>query len=62
MEAISPERDWRLIEPYLRENERLFGIAVDDLLTVDGMKCDPCQVYRKVAVGGLNVLKETENR
>ncbi|HET7091129.1 MAG TPA: glutamate synthase, partial [Anaerolineae bacterium] len=56
------EADWRLIEPYLRENERLFGIRVDDLLTVDGMKCDPCQVYRKVEVGGLEVLKETENR
>ena len=56
------QADWQLIEPYLQENERLFGIRVDDLLTVDGIKCDPCQVYRKVEVGGVEVLKETENR
>jgi glutamate synthase domain-containing protein 1 len=54
--------DWRLIEPYLRENERLFGIGVDDLLTVDGRRRRPHEVYRKVEVRGLGVLKETENR
>lgn len=42
------ERDWDLILPYLQENERLFGIAVDDLLTVDGEICSPGAVYRKV--------------
>jgi len=56
------EADWRLIEPYLRENERLFGIRVDDLLTVDGATRSPGEVYRKVEVRGLDVLKETENR
>jgi len=41
--------DWKLILPYLRENERLFGIQIDrDLLTVDGVLRDPKKVYRKV--------------
>lgn len=42
------EADWALILPYLEENERLFGIAVKDLLTVDGKQRAPEQVYRKV--------------
>jgi glutamate synthase domain-containing protein 3 len=42
-------RDWKLILPYLRENERLFGIEIErDLLTVDGVVMKPAQVYRKV--------------
>jgi len=41
--------DWKLILPYLRENERLFGIRVQrDLLTVDGALRNPKEVYRKV--------------
>jgi glutamate synthase domain-containing protein 3 len=41
--------DWRLILPYLEENERLFGIRIDrDLLTVDGILSSPQAVYRKV--------------
>jgi len=56
------QADWRLIEPYLRENERLFGIMVADLLTVDGARRDPREVYRKIEVAGLGVLRETENR
>jgi len=43
------DKDWELIRPYLEENERLFGISVQDLLTVDGRPCEPAQVYRKVA-------------
>ena len=41
--------DWALILPYLQENERLFGIAVNDLLTVDGVIRSPLEVFRKVA-------------
>jgi len=42
--------DWRLILPYLEENERLFGVRIEeDLLTVDGVLRDPEDVYRKVA-------------
>jgi glutamate synthase domain-containing protein 1/glutamate synthase domain-containing protein 3 len=41
--------DWKLILPYLKENERLFGIRIDrDLLTVDGIQAAPQVVYRKV--------------
>jgi len=43
------DADWELILPYLQENERLFGISVEDLLTVDGRRCEPAEVYRKVA-------------
>ncbi|MEN6357711.1 MAG: glutamate synthase [Armatimonadota bacterium] len=43
------DADWKLIEPYLEENARLFDISVDRLLTVDGKTLEPRQVYRKVA-------------
>jgi glutamate synthase domain-containing protein 1/glutamate synthase domain-containing protein 3 len=42
------EKDWDLILPYLKENETLFKIKVDDLLTVDGKRMKPSRVYRKV--------------
>jgi glutamate synthase domain-containing protein 1/glutamate synthase domain-containing protein 3 len=42
------EADWELMLPYLEENERLFGISVEDLLTVDEKRCEPMEVYRKV--------------
>jgi glutamate synthase domain-containing protein 3 len=42
-------KDWDLILPYLRENERLFGISIEeDLLSVEGEGRDPLEVYRKV--------------
>jgi glutamate synthase domain-containing protein 1/glutamate synthase domain-containing protein 3 len=50
------ERDWRLIRSYLEENERLFGIRVEDLLKVDGHVRDPQDVYRKVSAVKLSVL------
>jgi len=41
--------DWELILPYLRENERLFNIPVEDfLLKVDGVRKHPEDVYRKI--------------
>jgi hypothetical protein len=43
------EADWTLIRPYLEENERLFGIRVESLLTVGGERRPPEGVYRKVA-------------
>ena len=43
------ENDWKLILPYLEENERLFGISIQkDLLTVQGKQISPLKVYRKV--------------
>jgi len=50
------DADWELILPYLEENERLFGITVDDLLTLDGKKLEPSEVYRKVAPVSLAAL------
>jgi glutamate synthase domain-containing protein 3 len=43
------DEDWALMLPYLEENERLFDIKVDELLTVNGEKRSPVEVYRKVA-------------
>ena len=43
------DADWKLIKPYLEENERLFDIPVSELLTVDGVQMEPREVYRKVA-------------
>jgi glutamate synthase domain-containing protein 3 len=43
------DEDWKLILPFLKENEELFGIEIErDLLTVDGDVKKPEHVYRKV--------------
>jgi hypothetical protein len=47
------DADWALIEPYLRENETLFDIPVERLLTVDGKPLPPDRVYRKVHAAAL---------
>nr|MBC8360123.1 glutamate synthase [Candidatus Desulfatibia profunda] len=53
---LSPA-DWKLIRPYLEENERLFGITIEkDLLTVNGQKKEYNRVYRKVQAVQLDVL------
>ncbi len=51
--------DWEIMLPYLRENEKLFGIPVDELLKVDGKKCPPTNVYRKVVPVKTVVLTTT---
>jgi glutamate synthase domain-containing protein 1/glutamate synthase domain-containing protein 3 len=56
------EKDWRLIRGYLEENERLFGIKVQDLLTVDGEVRAPQDVYRKVSAVKLSVLSGSEEK
>jgi FMN-dependent NADH-azoreductase len=66
--VISPltGEDWRLIEPYLQENDRLFGVTIDQLLTVDGVRRRPEEVYRKVsavklkALAGVGVRRQQE--
>lgn len=50
--------DWELIKPYLEENQRLFGISIEDLLTVNGVLKSPSQVYRKVEATKLSVLSQ----
>jgi len=53
--------DWQLILPYLRENERLFGIQIErDLLTVNGIVKSPEQVYQKVMPVKKAKKEETE--
>ena len=42
------DKDWELILPYLEENERLFNVKINDLLTVDGDVLKPLKVFRKV--------------
>jgi hypothetical protein len=56
------DKDWRLIRGYLEENERLFGIRVDDLLTVNGQRRAPQDVYRKVSAVKLSVLAGSEEK
>lgn len=54
------EADWQLILPYLRENERLFGIPVEGfLLKVDGVQRPPEEVYRKIEAVPLVTLAGT---
>ena len=49
--------DWQLILPYLEANERYFGISIEhDLLTVDGVRRSPLDVYRKIRAVRLDVL------
>ncbi len=58
---LAPE-DWDLILPFLRENERLFGISVEqDLLTVDGVQRVPTDAYRKVRAVRLKVLSKLDD-
>lgn len=52
------DADWDLILPYLKENERLFGITIEQLLTVDGKRRDPAEVYRKVIPGNVPIPSE----
>jgi glutamate synthase domain-containing protein 1/glutamate synthase domain-containing protein 3 len=52
------EDDWSLIYPYLLENEKYFGISVDQLLTVDGTIHKPNRIYRKVSAAQLSVLTQ----
>jgi glutamate synthase domain-containing protein 1/glutamate synthase domain-containing protein 3 len=50
-------RDWDLILPFLRANEKLFGVSVErDLLTFDGKLLNPSLVYRKIEPIPLQVL------
>jgi glutamate synthase domain-containing protein 1/glutamate synthase domain-containing protein 3 len=43
------EQDWDLVLPYLQENERIFGISIEEhLLQVDGERRPPAEVYRTI--------------
>jgi glutamate synthase domain-containing protein 3 len=53
------EKDWDLILPYLKENERLFGIPIDELLTVNNKIRRPDEVYRTIGAVKLGVLSSS---
>ena len=53
------ERDWEVILPYLEENEKLFDISVERLLSVDGKILSYNKVYRKVEAVELKILSGT---
>jgi glutamate synthase domain-containing protein 3 len=52
--------DWALIEPYLEENARLFDISLDWLLTVEGERRAPTEVYRKIRPRSMRALQAEE--
>ncbi len=54
------EHDWSLISPYLEENAKLFGITINALLTVDGERKDPQNIYRKIQPTHLAALEPEE--
>jgi glutamate synthase domain-containing protein 1/glutamate synthase domain-containing protein 3 len=62
------DADWKLIQPYLEENEKLFGITIERLLTIGNRKMTPKDIYRKIkpkkttaAANDDDGLSETEN-
>ena len=54
------DSDWVLIEPYLEENEQLFGIPVARLLEVERKTFLPEQVYRRIRPRTVKVLQAEE--
>ena len=55
--APMEDRDWELIKPYLEENEKHFGITINDLLK--GEK--PTYVYRKIQPHAVRALQAEES-
>jgi glutamate synthase domain-containing protein 3 len=51
---------WELIRPLLQENERLLGVPVSWLLTVDGQRLPPERVYRIVIPAKVRALQAEE--
>jgi glutamate synthase domain-containing protein 1/glutamate synthase domain-containing protein 3 len=60
--AFAPlaQADWALVLSCLEENERLFGIPVERLLSVDGRRRPPQEVYRKIQPAGHEALQPEE--
>jgi glutamate synthase domain-containing protein 3 len=56
--ACLNEADWELLSPYLRENEKLFGVELGDLLKNGKDVAEPSSVYRKVEAIPLRALAE----
>ncbi len=54
------DEDWALIKPYLEENEKMFDIPLERLLSVDGKVLAPNQVYRKIRPHAVRALQAEE--
>ncbi|MFX1486924.1 MAG: glutamate synthase [Promethearchaeota archaeon] len=54
-------QDWQRILPLLKENQQLFGIKIEDLLTVQGVRKKPREVYRKITPVEIAALAEYES-
>jgi glutamate synthase domain-containing protein 1/glutamate synthase domain-containing protein 3 len=59
--VTTSKEDWEKILPLLKENERLFGIKVEELLKVDGIVRNPDEVYRKIIPTEVTALTKYEN-
>jgi glutamate synthase domain-containing protein 1/glutamate synthase domain-containing protein 3 len=61
--ARMTDADWELILPFLEENQKLFGITVAQLLTVNGKRLRSTRVYRKVVPGNVKniILEDTDD-
>jgi len=51
------DRDWDLIKPHLEENQRQFGISIDDLLKGE----EPAKIYRKIQPHAVRALQAEES-
>lgn len=60
--SMLSDKDWQLIQPYLKENERLFGVKIEELLMVDGSPREPHEVYRKISAVQLSVLSSSKKQ
>jgi glutamate synthase domain-containing protein 3 len=54
------QEDWDLIIPYLEENEALFNIPINRLLSHNGKTLSPHQIYRKIRPKALRILEPEE--
>jgi glutamate synthase domain-containing protein 3 len=53
-------RYWEVVQPLLERNQAVFGIRIEDLLTVEGSLKDPGQVYRIIIPAGHEALQPEE--
>jgi glutamate synthase domain-containing protein 3 len=54
--VILDNDDWNVMLQYLQENEKLFGVRVEELLRIGGQVAEPSRVYRKVQAIRLKAL------
>jgi glutamate synthase domain-containing protein 1/glutamate synthase domain-containing protein 3 len=55
--APMEDRDWALIKPYFEENQRQFGISIEDLL----QGIEATEIYRKIQPHAIRALQAEES-